>query len=107
MRTTIPISIMTCVALATLPARAADTTYERLANPEPKNWLMHHRDYSAQRYSPLDTINRGNIASLRLLFAVALGGTSKDDSLEATPLVEHGLMYIAPHSGLVSQIHFL
>ena len=42
MRTTISISIMTCVALATLPARAADTTYERLANPEPQNWLMHH-----------------------------------------------------------------
>jgi hypothetical protein len=42
MRTTISTSIMTCVALATLPARAADTTYERLANPEPQNWLMHH-----------------------------------------------------------------
>ena len=104
MRTTISTSIMTCVALATLPARAADTTYERLANPEPQNWLMHHHDYSAQRYSPLDTINRGNIANLRLLFAVALGGTSKDDSLEATPLVEDGFMYMADSSGIVSKI---
>ena len=51
---------------------AADTTYERLANPEPRNWLMHHHDYGAQRYSPLDTINRGNIRNMRLLFAVAL-----------------------------------
>jgi len=104
MRTTISTSIMTCVALATLPARAADTTYERLANPEPQNWLMHHHDYSAQRYSPLDLINRGNIANLRLLFAVALGGTSKDDSLEATPLVEDGFMYMADSSGIVSKI---
>jgi glucose dehydrogenase len=85
MRTTFSTSIMTCVALAALPARAADTTYERLSSPEPQNWLMHHHDYSAQRYSTLDTINRGNIRNMRLLFAVALGGASKDDSLEATP----------------------
>jgi alcohol dehydrogenase (cytochrome c) len=104
MRTTISTSIMTCVALATLPAHAADTTYERLANPEPQNWLMHHHDYGAQRYSALDTINRGNIANMRLLFAVALGGTSKDDSLEATPLVEDGFMYMADSSGIVSKI---
>ena len=104
MRTTICTSIMTCVALATLPARAADTTYERLASPEPQNWLMHHHDYGAQRYSPLDLINRGNIAKMRLLFAVALGGASKDDSLEATPLVEDGFMYMADSSGIVSKI---
>ena len=85
MRTTISTSIMTCVALATLPARAADTTYERLANPEPQNWLMHHHDYSAQRYSPLDLINRGNIANLRLLFAVALESctAARDSSLRS------------------------
>ena len=88
MRTTIAISIITCTALIGLPARAGDTTYERLVNPEPQNWLMHHHDYTAQRYSPLDNINRSNIRNMRLLFAVALGGTSKDDSLEATPLVE-------------------
>src|SRR5215468_7365722 len=102
MRTTIATSI--CVALTVLPARAGDTSYERLVNPEPQNWLMHHRDYGAQRYSPLDNINRGNIGNLRLLFAVALGGTSKDDSLEATPLVEDGFMYMADSSGIVSKI---
>ncbi len=32
-----------------LPARAADTTYERLVNPEPQNWLMNHHDYTSQR----------------------------------------------------------
>jgi hypothetical protein len=32
MRTTILTSILTCVALAALSARAADTTYERHAN---------------------------------------------------------------------------
>ena len=33
-------------------------TYERLLNPEPQNWLMNHRDYASQRFSPLETINR-------------------------------------------------
>jgi glucose dehydrogenase len=73
-----------------LPASAADTIYERLADPEPQNWVMHRHDYSAQRYQryfTLDTIKRGNVQNMRLLFAVALGGTTKDDSLESTPLV--------------------
>ena len=89
---------------STLPARALDTAYERLANPEPQNWLMHHHDYGGQRFSVLDAINRTNVKNLRLLFAVALGGTSKDDSLEATPLVEDGFMYVADSSGIVSKI---
>src|SRR5262249_60462507 len=104
MRTTISTSIMTFIALAVFPARAADTTYERLANPEPQNWLMHHHDYSAQRYSPLDTINRGNIRNMRLLFAVALGGVSKDDSLEAAPPAEDGFMHMCDSPGSVSKL---
>ena len=74
-------------------------TDTRLANPEPQNWLMHHHDYSGQRFSVLDAIDRTNVKNLRLLFAVALGGTSKDDSLEATPLVEDGFMYVATVPG--------
>jgi hypothetical protein len=30
---------------------------ERLLNPEPQNWLMNHRTYDGQRFSPLDKIN--------------------------------------------------
>ena len=69
MRTTISTSIMTCITLAALPARAADVTYERLLKPEPQNWLMNHRDFGAQRYSALDTINRSNVRNLKLAFA--------------------------------------
>ena len=74
------------------PAMAADVTPERLLNPdkEPQNWLMNHRTYDAQRYSPLDKINRGNVGSLRLAYAVAIGGTSANENLEATPLAEDG-----------------
>jgi glucose dehydrogenase len=45
---------------STAPAYAADVTYERLLNPEPQNWLMHHGDFNAQRYSPLEVINKSN-----------------------------------------------
>jgi alcohol dehydrogenase (cytochrome c) len=80
-------------------AYAADVTYERLLNPEPQNWLMHHGDFNAQRYSPLEVINKSNAKNLKLQFAVALGGKSAADSLEATPLVEDGFMYMVDQLG--------
>ena len=65
---------------------------------------IYHRDYNGQRFSPLDSINKSNIKGMKLVFAVALGGTSRDDSLEATPLVEDGFMYVVDSSGIVSKI---
>ena len=35
---------------------------------------------------------------------MALGGSSKNDSLEATPLVEDGFMYVVDSWGIVSKI---
>jgi alcohol dehydrogenase (cytochrome c) len=99
------LAAFTCALLAgTSPGRAADTTYERLVNPEPQNWLMNHHDYTAQRFSALDAINRTNAKNLKLLFAVGLGGTSNNESLEATPLVEDGFMYMVDSWGIVSKI---
>jgi glucose dehydrogenase len=82
------------VMLAAAPAVAADVTPERLTNPEPGNWLMNHRTYDAQRFSPLDRINKTNIKSLKLAYAVAIGGTSVNENLESTPLVEDGFLYV-------------
>jgi alcohol dehydrogenase (cytochrome c) len=94
-----------CALLAGTPAvHAADTTFERLINPEPQNWLTVHHDYSAQRFSPLDAINRTNAKNLKLVFAIGLGGTSNNESLEATPLVEDGFMYMVDSWGIVSKI---
>jgi alcohol dehydrogenase (cytochrome c) len=84
--------------------RAADVTYERLQHPEPQNWLMNHHDYGAQRFSSLETINKSNIKNLKLKFAVALGGSAGNESLEATPLVEDGFMYVADGWGVVYKI---
>src|SRR5262249_51097870 len=88
------VAAFTCVLLGSASAvHAADTTFERLINPEPQNWLTVHHDYSAQRFSPLNAINRTNVKNLKLAFAIGVGGTSNNESLEATPLVEDGFMY--------------
>ena len=88
------------------PALAAEVTPDRLANPdkEPQNWLMNHRSYDGQRYSPLDKINKDNVKNLKLAYAVALGGTSINENLQATPLAEDGFLYIVDLWGVVYKI---
>src|SRR6266700_4464371 len=99
------LTIAACALLAgTALATAADVTAERLANPEPQNWLMNHHDYAAQRYSALTAINKANVKGLRLAFAVALGGTSGNENLTATPLVDDGFMYMTDAWGVVYKI---
>jgi alcohol dehydrogenase (cytochrome c) len=102
------LSIAVCGAMALAAcastARAAEVTYERLVNPEPQNWLMNHHDFGSQRYSTLDIINKSNIKNLHLAFAVALGGTSGNENLTATPLVDDGFMYMTDAWGVVYKI---
>src|SRR5499433_1060354 len=92
------------VMLAAAPAVAADVTPERLTNPEPGNWLMNHRTYDAQRYSPLGAINKTSIKGLKLAYAVAIGGTSVNENLESTPLAEDGFLYVVDLWGVVYKI---
>jgi alcohol dehydrogenase (cytochrome c) len=88
------------------PATAADVTADQLINAdkEPGNWLMNHRTYDAQRYSPLDKINKTNVKNLKLAYAVAIGGTSTDENLESTPLAEDGYLYVVDQWGVVYKI---
>jgi alcohol dehydrogenase (cytochrome c) len=83
---------------------AADVTYERLLHPEPQNWLMNHHDFGSQRFSALGTINRSNVKNLKLAFAVPLGGRSANEYVEATPLVDDGMMYVTDVWGVVYKI---
>src|SRR5262245_12578884 len=87
-------------------SRAGEVTPERLVNAdkEPHNWLMNHRTYDAQRYSPLARINKGNIKGLKLAYAVALGGSAGNEFNEATPLVEDGFIYITDSWGVLYKI---
>src|SRR5882757_3109947 len=93
-------------ALTACPASTADVTPERLANAdkEPQNWLMNHRSYDAQRYSPLDKIDKANVKNLKLAYAVAIGGTSANENLQSTPLAEDGYLYVVDQWGVVYKI---
>jgi alcohol dehydrogenase (cytochrome c) len=92
--------------LATGPAFAGEVTADRLtnANKEPQNWLMNHRTYDAQRYSPLDKINKANVKNLKLVYALAIGGTAANENLQSTPLAEDGFLYIVDQWGVVYKV---
>ena len=92
--------------LAALPALAAEVTPTRLLNAdkEPQNWLMNHRTYDGQRFSPLARINKGNVKGLKLAYAVPLGGGAGNEYNEATPLAEDGFLYIVDAWAVVYKI---
>src|SRR5215468_2362797 len=94
------------VVLAAGSALAADVTPERLVNAdkEPQNWLMNHRTYDGQRYSPLDRINKTNVKGLKLAYAVPLGGGAGVEFTVATPLVEDGFLYTTDSWGVLYKI---
>src|SRR5262245_10923543 len=89
-----------------LPALAADVTPGRLLNAdrEPQNWLMNHRTYDGQRFSPLERINKTNVKGLKLAYAVPLGGGAGNEWVQATPLVEDGFLYITDSWGVLYKI---
>jgi alcohol dehydrogenase (cytochrome c) len=88
------------------PAAAAEVTSERLVNAdkEPGNWLMNHRTYSGQRFSPLARINQDNVKNLRLAYAVPLGGAAGNEFTVATPLAEDGFLYTTDSWGVLYKI---
>src|SRR4051794_41924053 len=83
-------TLLTSTALS--PAKAADMTQERALNvaKEPQNWLLHHGNYEGHRFSQLKDVNAGNVANLKMVFSVALGGFEsggghKHGNLQGTP----------------------
>src|SRR5450631_3182670 len=91
---------------AAIPTRAAEVTPVRLLNPdkEPQNWLMNHRTYDGQRFSPLDRINKGNVKNLKIAYAVPLGNAGVKQFIEATTLAEDGFLYITDSGGVLYKI---
>ena len=94
------------MVVAAIPTRAAEVTSERLVNAdrEPQNWLMNHRTYNGQRFSPLARINKGNVKNLRLAYPVPLDGGSGNEFIQATPLAEDGFLYITNSWGVLYKI---
>src|SRR6202790_1758693 len=82
-RPLIRISVLATVVAAVgfaapLPARAADeVTHDRLLNAdkEPANWLHHHKNFSATRFSSLKDINRDNVKNLKVAWTMHLAAS--------------------------------
>ena len=97
------VSLAAALAASTAGVAHAEVTPERLlaagTEAEAGNWLMVGRTHDLNRYSPLDQINAGNVAGLRLVMAAPLGGTEPSGfgvgSMEATPLVDNGFLYVS------------
>ena len=62
----------------------------RAADRDAANWLMYGRTYDDHRFSPLNQINEQSVAKLGLAWSREMGTTR---GLEATPLVENGILY--------------
>ena len=60
-----------------------------LANPAPADWPMWRRTLDNWGYSPLDQIDRRNVAQLRLVWSRPLA----EGDQEGTPLVHDGILY--------------
>lgn len=71
--------------------RMSPVTDGMLMSPPAADWLMWRRTYDLSGHSPLNQINRDNVADLEVAWSVGLGsGTSM-----TTPLVHDGVMFIA------------
>ena len=97
-----------CAAAGNVSAQSADrvtelarelaefpVTDEVLRNPDPADWLMYSRTYDAQRFSPLDQIDRGNVGSLAKAWSKEL----PDGVTEIIPIVYRGVMYLTTPGG--------
>src|SRR5437762_9331566 len=88
------------VACAILPAlfaflscsrpKTLDDATLRGADQDTGNWVMYGRTYDDHRFSPLNQINEQTVGKLGLAWSRELGTTR---GLEATPLVEDGVIY--------------
>src|SRR2546426_12054602 len=91
------LSFAMSIALAALATAAvaqvktfSPVTSAMLLNPGPDDWLMYSRTYDAQRYSPLNQINRQNVGRLMQVWSNAL----PPGTIEIIPIVHSGVMYV-------------
>ena len=81
-----------------------DIDTQRIINTdsEPNNWLSHGRNYEEQRYSILEDINKENINKLELAWSFDMNSTR---ALEATPIVDNGIMFLTSEWSIVYAIN--
>ena len=69
---------------------ASPVTDAMLRAPDPADWLMYSRTYDAQRFSPLDQIDRTNVGTLQRAWTKPL----PEGPIEVIPIVHRGVLYL-------------
>ncbi len=92
--------VLVTVACGTGPTPSGDVDTARIlaADAEPHNWLTHGRTYGEQRFSPLGSIDAGNVEGLGLAWTYE---TRTPRGASATPIVVDGVMYVTSAWSLV------
>ena len=75
-------------------------TQQMLLDPSPNDWLMFSRTYDAQRFSPLDQINRQNVDQLRMVWARGM----EPGTQETIPVVYRGVIYVVVPGSIVQAV---
>jgi alcohol dehydrogenase (cytochrome c) len=91
------------------PAVAKGVNYDRILkarDAEPHNWITYYGAYDGQRYSPLDLINTSNVGGLTPAWVFQCGSVGMHSgastySLEASPIVVDGIMYVTGFDGWI------
>jgi alcohol dehydrogenase (cytochrome c)/quinohemoprotein ethanol dehydrogenase len=73
-------------------AAAVDGARISAADKEPGSWMSYGRTYDEQRFSPLASIDAGNVDRLKLAWHYDLDADHR--AQEATPVVVDGVMYV-------------
>ena len=76
-------------------------TDEMLWKPNPADWLTWRRTLDSWGFSPLNQINRSNVAQMKMTWTRGMGPGNVQ---EATPLIYNGVMYLPNPSDLVQAI---
>jgi PQQ-dependent dehydrogenase (methanol/ethanol family) len=85
------LALVAAASLAACQKPAGDVDTDRLlAAASNAEWLSYGKDYSEQRFSPLDKINTSNVKELGLAWHAEF---DTDRGQEATPLVVDGVLY--------------
>ena len=97
------LGVLLCVpghALAQSDGGFLPVTDAMLNEPDPADWLTWRRTANGWGYSPLDRIDRDNVADLRMVWSRALTNGSQ----QATPLVYDGVMYMPNPDDVIQAI---
>src|SRR5271157_6471141 len=63
---------------------------------DPNQWAVYGKDYANSRFSPLKSINTGNVGTLKLAYSFQFGSLRSN---EATPLVIGDTLYVSTSWG--------